>query len=111
LVGITPHGGGFQGGVDTNSSSLTAPVGNPNIDNDVDSYHKSSFTFKTTYVVSKNFSVAAGASFEQYKYIDYGLENPNYQYYSALTGSYLTGAYANPSYNASIVFITAAYKF
>jgi MtrB/PioB family decaheme-associated outer membrane protein len=111
VVGVTPHGGGYQGGVNTNSNSLTAPVGDPNLNGDVDSYHKSALTFKATYVVSKNFLLAAGASFESYKYNDYGLENPNYQYFSSLTGSYLTGAYANPSYNASVVFITAAYKF
>ncbi len=94
-----------------NANSASGPIGDPNLDNDVDSYHKSAFMVKTTYVISKAFSMALGASFEQYKYNDYGLENPNYQYYSSVTGSFLTGAYANPSYNASIVFITAAYKF
>ncbi len=109
VLGVVPHGGGFQAGV--NSNSAAGPVGNPNIDNDVDTYHKSAFTFKITDVVSKNFSIALGASFEKYKYIDYGYENPNYQYYSSLTGSYLSGAYSNPSYDSSVVFLTAAYKF
>lgn len=111
VVGVTPHGGGYQGGVNTNSNSMSAPIGNPDFDNDVDSYHKSALTFKVTYAVSNNFSLAAGASIESYKYNDYGLQNPNYQYYSSLTGSFLTGAYANPSYNASVGFLTAVYKY
>ncbi len=106
---------GVINGVDANSA--TGPIGNPNLNDDVDSYHKSAFTFKTTYVVSKNLSLAAGASFERYKYNDYGLGN-SYQYVNTANtlsgtgaGIYLTGAYANPSYTASVVFLTAAYKF
>ena len=107
-LGSIPHGGGAEtAGI--NSNSIAGPIGNPNLDNDVDSYHKSSLTFKATYIISKNFSMAAGASFERYKYNDYGLESPNYQYFT--NSFYLSGAYANPSYTASVVFLTAAYKF
>ncbi len=111
VVGTTAHGGGFSGGVNSNSNSATGPIGNPNMDDEVDSYHKSAFTFKITDVISKTFSMAVGASFQQYKYMDYGLENPNYQYYNSTTAMYLSGAYANPSYSSTVVFLTAAYKF
>jgi len=93
-----------------NANSAAGPTGNPNL-SDVDAYHKSSLSCKLNYVVSKSFTMAVGASFEQYKYNDYGYSNPNYQYFNSVSGSYLTGAYANPSYNASVVFLSAAYKF
>ena len=53
--------------------------------------------------------MAIGAAFERYKYNDFAFSNPNYQYLIAHTN--LTGAYANPSYNASIGFVSVAYKF
>ena len=57
--------------------------------------------------------MAIGAVFEQFKYNDYAFSNPNYQYLLGTGGSstFLTGAYANPSYNASIGFVSMAYKF
>jgi hypothetical protein len=59
--------------------------------------------------MSKSFTMAIGASFERYKYNDFAFSDPNYQY---LVGStFLTGAYANPSYTASIGFVSVAYKF
>ncbi len=96
------------GGVNSNVAS--GPVGNPNL-GDVDAYHKSSLMCKLSYALSNSFTMAVGASFEQFKYNDYALSNPNYQYFNAASNTYLTGAYANPSYNASIVFLSAAYKF
>src|SRR5208283_265463 len=97
-------------GVNAASSTIGTPIGNPNLDDNVDSYHKSALTFKTTYLLSKNFSMAAGSSFERYKYNDYGLDSPAYAYYTS-TSNILTGAYANPSYSSTVVFLTAAYKF
>ena len=95
-----------------NSNTGTGPVGDPNL-NDVDSYHKSTFLCKLSYAISKSFTMAIGAVFERFKYNDYAFSNPNYQYLLG-TGSnstFLTGAYANPSYNASIGFVSMAYKF
>ncbi len=94
------------GGVTGNAAGQ---IGTYNL-NDVDSYHKSAFLCKLSYAMSKSFAMAVGASFEQYKYNDYAFSNPNYQY-TGPSNTFLTGAYAFPSYNASIVFLSAAYKF
>jgi hypothetical protein len=95
-----------------NSNTATGPVGDPNL-NDVDSYHKSTFLCKLSYAISKSFTMAIGTVFERFKYNDYAFSNPNYQYLLGTGGSstFLTGAYANPSYNASIGFVSMAYKF
>ncbi len=95
-----------------NSNTATGPVGDPNL-NDVDSYHKSTFLGKLSYAISKSFTMAIGAVFEQFKYNDYAYSNPNYQYLlgTGSSSTFLTGAYANPSYNASIGFVSMAYKF
>jgi MtrB/PioB family decaheme-associated outer membrane protein len=97
------------GGV--NSNSPGGPVGDPNLS--VDSYKKSTFLCKLSYAISKSFTMTVGAVFEQFKYDDYAFSGANYQYLSG-TGAgstFLTGAYANPSYNASIGFVSIAYKF
>ncbi|MGO9953388.1 MAG: MtrB/PioB family outer membrane beta-barrel protein [Dissulfurispiraceae bacterium] len=94
--------------VNTNASTNHGPIGTPDL-NDIDSYHLSKLSCKLSYAISKSTTIAAGAIFESFKYNDYALSNPNYVYY--LNSTYLTGAYANPSYNASIVFVSMAYKF
>ncbi|HTZ16913.1 MAG TPA: MtrB/PioB family outer membrane beta-barrel protein, partial [Dissulfurispiraceae bacterium] len=96
------------GGV--NSNAPGGPTGDPNINN-IDSYHKSSFLCKLSYSVSKSFTMAVGAVFEQFKYNDFALSSPNYQYLVPGTNTFLTGAYANPSYNASIGFVSMTYRF
>jgi len=90
-----------------NANSAAGPIGDPSLG--IDSYHKSSLLCKLSYAMSKSFTMAIGASFERYKYNDFAFSDPNYQY---LVGStFLTGAYANPSYTASIGFVSVAYKF
>ena len=78
-----------------------------------DDYRKSCFTGKLVYNISKSFTMAAGASFSSYKYNDIIYSN---YLYNANNGStnplpILTGAYANPSYTASVVFLTSTYRF
>ncbi len=75
-----------------------------------DTYRKTSFTGKIVYDVSKKFTMAAGASVERYNYND--IVYTNYQYTNSSTPlPILTGAYANPSYNATVVFLTSTYRF
>jgi MtrB/PioB family decaheme-associated outer membrane protein len=97
---------GAISGVNANTTGnvSTGPIGDPSLY--VDSYRKSSLLCKLSYAISKSFTMAIGADFERYKYNDFAFSDPNYQYLLNLTG-----AYANPSYNASIGFVSVAYKF
>ncbi len=78
-----------------------------------DTYKKSAFTAKLVYDITNKFTLALGASFESYKYND--IVYSNYLYNSnngsAAPLPILAGAYANPSYNASVAFLTTTYKF
>jgi hypothetical protein len=93
-------------------TALNPAANNSNIDTpDYDDYKKSAFTFTFIYAISKSFIMTAGASFEEYKYSDVSLNDYQYVFGSGTSINYLSGAYANPSYNASVVFLTTAYKF
>jgi MtrB/PioB family decaheme-associated outer membrane protein len=78
-----------------------------------DDYKKSAFTAKIVYDLSKSFTMAAGASYASYKYNDIIYSNYLYNVNDGSTNPLpiLTGAYANPSYNASVVFLTSTYRF
>ncbi|HMK61532.1 MAG TPA: MtrB/PioB family outer membrane beta-barrel protein [Dissulfurispiraceae bacterium] len=91
-----------------NANTATGPIGNPSL-SDIDSYRKSSFLCKLSLAVSKQISVAVGGVIEHFRYSDFALSNPNYQY--VVGTNFFTGANANPSYNASIGFVSLAYKF
>ncbi|MBF0538370.1 MAG: MtrB/PioB family outer membrane beta-barrel protein [Nitrospirae bacterium] len=95
---------------------------NDSIDNPSwDDYRKSALMVKSTFNVSKAFTVALGYSYDRFKYSDASIDNYAYTIVgnsSASNGagtsgtvSYLTGAYANPSYNASTVFLACTYRF
>ena len=103
----------FPGAISgVNANSNAGPIGDSSL-NGVDSYHLSSLLCKLSYAISKSFTMAIGATFERYKYNDFAFSNPNYQYLvgTGSSSTFLTGAYANPSYNASIGFVSVAYKF
>ena len=77
-----------------------------------DDYKKQAFNAKAVYKAAKNMDVTLGYAYESYKYQD--AQYDGYQYVMNNTTSpntYLTGAYANPNYNANIVYLTVAYKF
>lgn len=79
-----------------------------------DDYQKYSLRFTAVYNWSDSLAMRAGYAYERYNYSDAQLNS--YQYYASPTSSggsegYLTGAYANPSYSANIVFIALAYQF
>jgi MtrB/PioB family decaheme-associated outer membrane protein len=93
-------------------TALNPAANNSNIDTpDYDDYRKSAFTFTFIYAISKSFILTTGASFERYEYSDVSLNNYQYVFGSGTSINYLSGAYANPSYNASVAFLTARYKF
>ncbi|MBF0505704.1 MAG: MtrB/PioB family outer membrane beta-barrel protein [Nitrospirae bacterium] len=100
-----------------NSAALAAlnpTANNSNIDiPSFDDYKKSSFTSKLSYAVTKSIAIAAGFSYEQYRYSDASLNNYKdfFTNSAGTTAYYLSGAYANPSYTARIFFLSAAYKF
>ncbi|MBF0567150.1 MAG: MtrB/PioB family outer membrane beta-barrel protein [Nitrospirae bacterium] len=96
-----------------NNSNLDVPT--------IDNCKKSSILAKAMWDVTKYFSVVVGYAFEHYKYNDAGYDNYPSSYILAddntstpknpINYMYLTGAYANPSYNASLAFLTFTYKF
>jgi MtrB/PioB family decaheme-associated outer membrane protein len=105
----------------SSSSNPGSPVkNNDNIDiGNWDDYKKSAFMVKSTFNVSKSFTVVAGYCYERFVYSDASIDNYSYTIVgsgvsaagSAGTTSYLTGAYSNPSYNASVIFLTGTYRF
>ncbi|MBF0564538.1 MAG: MtrB/PioB family outer membrane beta-barrel protein, partial [Nitrospirae bacterium] len=97
-----------------NNSNIDIPA--------LDDYKKSSIVAKAMWEVTKYFSVVVGYAFEHYKYNDAAYDSypSTYTFVDDNTTSnpknpintnYLTGAYANPSYNASLAFLTFTYKF
>ena len=72
-----------------------------------DGYKLSYLCIKLSYNVTKAISVAAGYVYEKYDYND--AQYDGYQYVP--TGTYLTGAYNNPSYESNVGFVTLSYRF
>ncbi len=78
----------------------------------VDSYQKYSYKFTTVYEWSQALTLRLGYAYERYIYSD--AQYDNYQYFAPGPGNsqgYLTGAYANPSYSANVVFCGFTYRF
>jgi len=97
----------FAGALDAlQNASIDNPT-NKSIDiSNWDDYRKQAVSVKAAYNVSKPLTVTGGFAYEQYKYSDAQLDG--YQYTGPL---FLSGAFKDSSYNASVVFVTAAYKF
>ena len=91
--------------------ALPAGRNQDNIDlNARDSYRLSSYMVKATYQMTKIMSFSAAFAFEEYSYDD--SQYSGYLYYIPLAqGGYLTGAYNDPSYHNSIVFLSMNLKF
>jgi hypothetical protein len=90
---------------------LTAiPAGRSNSDDNGnwDDYRLSSYIAKIRYTPTKHYVFTAGYAYEHYKYSDASYDN--YQFVQGAT-NYLTGAYANPNYQAHVIFATVAYRF
>ncbi len=78
-----------------------------------DSYQRYSLGISTVYNWNESLMVRAGYTYMRYIFSDAQLNS--YQYVPnggvGTNGAYLTGAYANPSYSANVVFLGLAYKF
>jgi MtrB/PioB family decaheme-associated outer membrane protein len=91
-------------------SALPATANQNNIDvPNWDDYTKQTLMAKFIYDVTKHISFAIGYAYEKFKYSDAQLNG--YQLIPTDGGAFLTGAYANQSYNANIYFATLTYKF
>ncbi|MEW6586491.1 MAG: MtrB/PioB family decaheme-associated outer membrane protein [Nitrospirota bacterium] len=82
-----------------------------NIDlSDWDDYRLTSYLAKIIYAASSKINVSAGYIYEKFDYDD-----AQYDGYRNTIGTpvntYLTGAYADQSYKADIVFVSASYRF
>ena len=88
--------------------ALTGRLNNDNIDiANWDDYRLVFYSAKIRYKPAKQYTFIAGYAYEQYRYNDAQLDN-----YLQIQGSnYLSGAYANPNYDAHVVFVEAIYKF
>ena len=87
---------------------------NDNIDiNNLDNYSLRYFLTRVTYNPVKSFSFSAGWVYEKYDYDDAQMNGYKYLATSSTgtTLSYLSGAYANPSYKANVFFLSASYLF
>ncbi len=87
----------------------TAPLTN---NYNVDNYTKHSFSAKMKYFFTKSFNVGLGYLYENLRYADDHYYNYNYLVTSTISsGTQLTGAYANPNYEAHVGFMTVGYSF
>lgn len=90
----------------TTSYATTIPWANVSA---LDDYTKHSLNTKLTFKASKNLSVDLGYLYENLKYSDAAYDG--YTYVPAGTTYALSGAYANPNYDASVVYTKLTYKF
>ena len=73
----------------------------------LDDYKKHTVNAKLTYALSKAASLDVGYIYENLKYVDDAYSN-----YTYIVGTnYLSGAYANTSYNANVVYTKLSFKF
>jgi len=98
----------------TTSGGVTRTNENMDISN-WDDYRKECFFIKFIYAVTPALTFTTGYAYESYKYNDAQFDGYRYVMPAGATGAavntYLTGAYADSSYKANIVFFGAAYKF
>lgn len=88
----------------SNASIMTTPYSNVNY---LDDYIKHSLSAKLTYQMSKAVSLDLGYLYEHLRYSD-----DAYTGYTNIVGTnFLTGAYNNPNYDASVVYTKLTYKF
>jgi MtrB/PioB family decaheme-associated outer membrane protein len=93
---------------------LFTPVLTANrLDNDVldianwDDYRQTYSSVRLRYVPNKQYTYMVGYAYERYRYEDAQFDN----YLMVQGQNYLTGAYADPDYDAHIIFLSATYRF
>jgi len=97
-----------DGGVDFFANSTVA-----NAQNIVayDDFKKRAFNLRAVYAASKQIQLTLGAAYEKYTYNDIQLDGYIYPVLTGVNQGFLSGAYANPSYRATIIYGTVAYRF
>ena len=86
-------------------------LGNPmNIDA-YDSFRKKSLNVKALFAATKAVDVTVGAAYEKYDFSDVQIDGYLYAIRTGTNQNFLSGAYAFPSYKASIVYVTLTYRF
>jgi hypothetical protein len=96
-----------DGGVDFTAPAATNPQ---NITN-YDDFTKRTLNLRAVYRVQKNLELTLGAAYEKYTYTDIQLDGYLYAIRTGANQNFLGGAYANPSYRASIVYGLVAWRF
>jgi hypothetical protein len=76
-----------------------------------DSFRKTALNLKGTYAVDKNIDVTVGGAYEHYTFDDAQMNGYNYTIVTGTNQNLLSGAYANPNYNAVTGYVTLKYKF
>jgi hypothetical protein len=95
------------------AGALPAGATNDNIDiSNSDDYRKKSFSVKAVYNVSKPLTLTLGYAYERYKYSDVHYDDFRYMLFDGGTlRAVYTGALANSSYQANVVYLGLTYKF
>lgn len=76
-----------------------------------DNMRRTTFNLKGTYALSRRWDITGGYAYERLKFSDIAFDNYAYNVGTGTSTSYLSGAYANPNYNATIVYLTGTYRF
>lgn len=99
-----------NGSADLTYLTRAVPIGNNDtIDiGNWDDYKKASYNAKLKYSPTKNYTLTAGYAYERYKSTD--AQYDGYTYVPN-ANAYLTGAYANPNYQAHVIFLGLSTKF
>ena len=100
------------------AGGFTPPGGTPGplVNYLTDNTRTQRFLIKADYKFNKNWTVSGGYAYENYDYTDDQMRGyqgfyPYYQNLGGTNNSWLTGAFANPSYTNNIVFLTATFRF
>jgi putative beta-barrel porin MtrB/PioB len=112
---LTTTGGGvhFNSG---NTSAAGGFNGGPLVDYVTDNTRKETLNLKGDYKFDKQWTGTLGYVTEKYDYADDQMKGyqgfyPYYQYLGGNNSSWYSGAYANPSYRLTVVYMMATYKF
>jgi MtrB/PioB family decaheme-associated outer membrane protein len=76
-----------------------------------DNMRKITLNLKGTYTLTRRWDVTGGYAYERFKFSDIAIDDYSYTVSSGTGASYLSGAYAKPNFNASIVYLVGTYKF
>jgi MtrB/PioB family decaheme-associated outer membrane protein len=76
-----------------------------------DNYKKQQLNVKATYAATKQLDVVVGAAYEKYTYSDIQMDGYIQNIRTGSNQNFFSGAYANPNYRASILYVTLTYHF